>query len=379
MVNESRLSQYFVRLVSIDSPSRREEKVARYVRGELESLGAQVVMDHVGSKLHTEVGNLIARIKGNIGGVPPLLFNAHLDTVQPGEGVKIEFSNGTFRSKGNTILGSDDKSAIAILLEVLNILKEQQISHGDLEMVFTVCEEVGLLGVKNLDYFLLKAPYGYTLDAGSVFSIVTKAPAANRVVFKVYGLEAHAGVDPEKGINAISIACNAISKIRVGRIDDETTANVGIIRGGVATNIIPNLVEAEGEVRSHSQEKLDTYTDHMQKIFEIVAKNYQRETPNGILPYVKSFVSKDYPLMVVDHDHPVVRLTTKAAKKLGRILETRSTGGGSDANIFNSKGIITAILGTGMQEVHTTREYINLKDMAESARLVLEIIKEHAL
>jgi len=382
MINEKRLSQYFLNLVSIDSVSRCEGGMARYIKSQLESLGKEVIeviIDNTGQKLQSETGNLIAKLKGGMKGVPPLLFNAHLDTVQPGKGVEVEFLDGTFRSKGDTILGADDKSAIAIMLEILNVLREESISHGDLEIVFTVCEEVGLLGSKNLDYSLLMAPYGYTLDVSSTSSIVNKAPAANRVRFKVHGLEAHAGVCPEAGINAIAVASDAISKIKLGRIDEETTANIGIIKGGMAINIIPNLVEIEGEVRSHSQKKLDHYTGHMQKTFEIAAGACQRDTSKGTLPYVETSVERDYPMMVVDHDHPVVKLASKAAQKLGKALETKSTGGGSDANIFNSKGITTVLLGTGMQEVHTTKEYIKLKDMVESAQLILEIIKEHSL
>lgn len=379
MINKERLSKYFTDLVSIDSISRREGKIAHYVRNRLQSLGVEVVVDDADKRLHGETGNLIARVKGNTEGIPPILFNGHLDTVQPGENVKVDLSEDIFRSRGDTILGADDKSALAILLEILTILQEESIAHGDLEILFTVCEEIGLLGAKNLDYSLLKAHYGYALDASSTTSIVTKAPAANRLMFKVHGLEAHAGVSPEEGINSIKVACDAISKIKVGRIDDETTANIGIMKGGTATNIIPNLVEVEGEIRSHNQRKLQDYTNYMESTFKTVAKGYQREAPKGVLPYVETLVEKDYPLMAVHDDHPVVQLASRAAQNLGKTMATKSSGGGSDANIFNSKGITTVILGTGMQDVHTTREHIRLRDMMEAAELALEIIKEHSL
>ncbi len=207
----------------------------------------------------SNTGNLIARFRGTAKD-PPLLLNAHMDTVEPGKGVIPVFKDGIFTSDGTTILGADDKSAIAILLETIRVLQENNLPYGPLELVFTICEETGLLGAKYLDYDLITATYGYALDATDTEGIVTRAPGSDRLEFKIHGKDAHAGAAPEKGINAITLACKAIAGLEIGRIDHETTCNIGIIKGGIATNIVPNLVTVKGEIRSHNEEKLTRMT-----------------------------------------------------------------------------------------------------------------------
>ena len=239
MVDHNRLSNVFKTLVQIDSVSKEEGAFAETLQGIFESLGAEVLIDGAGPKVGSDTGNMIVRFKGTKEGVVPLLLNAHMDTVQPGKGVRVLFSDGTFTSDGSTILGADDKSALAVIIEAIRILQEQEVSHGPLEVVVTICEEIGLLGAKNLDYSLIKARYGYSIDASDTEGIVTQAPAANHIQLKVHGRDSHAGAAPEKGINAIHLASRAISETRVGRIDEETTTNIGLIDGGKATNIVP--------------------------------------------------------------------------------------------------------------------------------------------
>ena len=205
MINRERLIDTFRFLVGIDSVSRQEGDIAKELKKILESMGAETVFDGAGKMTGSNTGNLIARFKGNKK-VPPLLLNAHMDTVEPGRGVVPVLKDGIFTSDGTTILGADDKSAIAVLIEVMTVLKENNMPYGPIEMVLTICEEIGLMGAKHLDMSLITAKYGYALDSTDTEGIITRAPSANKLEFKVYGRDAHAGAAPEKGINAI-LAC----------------------------------------------------------------------------------------------------------------------------------------------------------------------------
>ncbi|MBW1676534.1 MAG: M20/M25/M40 family metallo-hydrolase [Deltaproteobacteria bacterium] len=379
MVNHERLGDLFRTLVRIDSVSKKEGAVAKTLQGIFESQGAEVLIDGAGPKVGSDTGNLIARFKGTRADVVPLLLNAHMDTVQPGEGVKVLFSDGTFTSDGSTILAADDKSALAVIIETIRILQKNRLPYGPLEVVVTICEEVGLLGAKNFDYSMIKAQYGYSLDGADTDGIVTRAPAANRIQFKVHGRDAHAGAAPEKGINAIHLASRAISEIRVGRIDEETTANIGLIEGGKATNIVPCLVTVAGEVRSHSPEKLEEETLRIVQSFERQVSNYKdRIHSDDRLPRLELEVRQDFSVLKVPEDHAVITLAKEAASNLGREMKTKTSGGGSDANIFFGQGIVTGVLGTGMKDIHTVRESIRLDDMVKSVELLLEIIQLHA-
>jgi len=378
MVIRERLANSFVELVKIDSISKKEGKIGEYLKNILTGLGCEVIVDSAKEKVGGETGNLIVRFPGEARDAPPLLFNSHLDTVSPGEGINPIYKDGTFKTDGSTILGADDKSGIAIILEAIRIIIKKKLPHGDIELAFTIGEEIGLLGAKNLDYLLLKAKIGYSLDSSFPDILIVKAPAANRIDFKIHGLESHAGVEPEKGINAIRVAAEAISQMKLGRIDHETTANIGKIRGGIATNIIPNLVELKGEARSHSEQKLIIQTEHMRNSLAEIIKKYEKEVPGkGILPRMEVKVEKEYPAMDISENAPVVKLAKRAGNLLKRSIKVEAGGGGSDANIFNSRGIEMIILGTGMEKVHSVEEHIRLDDMIESTHLILKIIEEN--
>ena len=377
MIDRKRLAETFKFLVQIDSVSKEEAVIANEIKKMLESMGAETFVDNAGDKIGGNSGNLIAKFKGNTQ-APPLLLNAHMDTVEPGRGVTAVLENGTFTSDGTTILGADDKSAIAILLETLTILKENDLPYGPLEIVFTVCEEIGLQGAKHLDLSAVTAKYGFALDATDTEGIVTRAPSANHLEFTVHGKDAHAGAAPEKGINAISLASKAIAKLELGRIDRETTCNIGIIEGGIATNIVPNLVKVKGEVRSHDDEKLDNITNKIVFSFTEAIENYKKMNANDELPRVEINIKKDFPRTHIPDDHPVIKLATRAAENLGREMKTKTTGGGADANIFFEKGIFTGVLGTGMRDMHTVRESVKLDDMVCTTELLLEIIRLHS-
>jgi tripeptide aminopeptidase len=296
--------------------------------------------------------------------------------VAPGKGVKVQFENGIFTSDGTTILGGDDKSALAIILEVMEVIKENHLPCPPVEIIFTVCEEIGLLGAKHLDLSLMDAKFGYILDSTDTDGIVTKAPSANKIHVKVHGRAAHAGAAPEKGISAIFAAATAISTLELGRLDAVTTCNLGTISGGMATNIVPEYVEIHGEARSHDPERLKQVTSNIVFGFETAMERLQAEGQD--LPRVEIEVEEDFPNTHIPEDHIAITLARKAAGNLGRKLASKTIGGGADANIFFGKGIVAGVLGTGMTDVHTLKESIAISDMENTAQLLLEILRVHA-
>ena len=378
MINSDRLADTFKSLAEIDSVSTQEKDIRIKIQNLFDAMGAETLVDDSMAETGSNTGNLIVKFKGNRW-VPALLFNGHMDTVDPGRGVKVLFNDGVFTSDGTTILGSDDKSAIAILIEVMKTIRERDLPHGPIELVFTVCEEIGLSGAKHLDTRLIDATFGYSLDAADTEAVVTRAPAANRIDFKILGKDAHAGSSPESGVNAIVAASRAIAAIpRLGRIDSETTCNIGVVQGGIASNIVPKLVTVQGEARSHNQEKLDAITQEIVSTVEKVIEEEKKRFPGMGLPTVEFEIESHFPVKHIPDDHPVVELARQAAQNLGRSFRTKTTGGGTDANIFTQKGIVTGVLGTGMTDVHTVRESVKLDDMVRSAELVLEIIRIHS-
>ncbi|MEZ4598222.1 MAG: M20/M25/M40 family metallo-hydrolase [Syntrophotaleaceae bacterium] len=376
MINKERIAGEFSRLAAISSPAFHEGAISRYLAERLERLGGTVHFDDTGEKIGSESGNLFAFFPPNGKDGNPLLFSVHMDTVGPAENVCPVLKDGVFTSAGETILGADDKAGIAELIEALEVVREQGIAHGPIEVVITVCEEVGLLGAKHLDSRRLKARRGFALDTQGVDRLIRTAPAANKMRFEITGRESHAGIAPEKGVSAIAVAARAISTMRLGRIDSETTANIGTIQGGQATNIIPRSVVMEGEARSHDPEKLTAQTEHMVACFtEAALQSEQVIDGERVAVTVRSEVLNDYPHMAVAVDSPVVLLAAKAAERLGRILDIKDGGGGSDANIFNDYGIETVILGTGMTRVHSVEESVSVADMVRVAELLVEIIR----
>lgn len=371
MINSQRLAQRFTSLVEIDSIPRKEKDVAEELEKILIQMGADVCFDNAAEMVDGNCSNLIAKFPGNIK-AEPIFLCAHMDTVEPGEGIEVVFKDGIFTSKGDTVLGADDKSAIAIILEVLDVILENNIDHPPIEIIFTVCEEIGLLGAKYMDYSLVESKFGYILDATDTEGIVTKAPASNKIKIRVYGKAAHAGAAPENGISAIAVTSKAISKIVLGRIDQETTCNLGTIQGGVATNIVPDFVEIHGEARSHDPEKLEKVTKNIVDAFHAAAEEF---ADGSGLPTVHADIDLDFPYTRIPEDHKVIQLARKAADNLGIALESRTTGGGADANVFFGQGLVAGVLGTGMTDVHTLEENIALKDMVRAADLILETLK----
>jgi len=379
LIQQERIKNLLIELIKIDSLSRKERDVALRLKREMEDLGASVTIDDAGEKVGGNVGNLIAHFPGNVAAAEPLLLSAHMDTVVPGEGIVPILDGDILRTDGRTVLGGDDKSGVAIICEALRVIEENRIPCGPVDVVFTICEEAGLIGAKCLDVNRLKARMGLVLDSDSIGFLFTRAPAANRMEFRVHGLEAHAGVCPEKGINAIKVAAEGIAQMRLGRIDHETTANLGVVEGGMAVNIVPNLVTLRGEARSHSQEKLERQTEHMKRCLEKAAAGHMLEFDGKRhVARIEAKIERDYERMDVPESAPIVKLVHAAAKSLNLEVKTQATGGGCDANVLNQKGLVVANLSTGMREIHTVNEWLDLKDLYVSAQMVLEIVKLNA-
>ena len=374
-INEKRMVQTFVELAKISSLSGKEAGVARYLERTLRAMGAETFIDNAGDHIHGNTGNLIARFKGTVDSAP-FLLSAHMDTVGPAENVKPIVHPDRVTSDGKTILGADCKAGIAIILETIKVLQDKNIPRPPIDAVFTISEELALMGAKYLDYSKIKARYGLIFDNERPLEcVITQAPAANKMDIRVYGIAAHSGVAPERGISAIEVVSSAISKMKLGRIDSETTANLGFISGGNAINIIPPLVEIKGEVRSHTLAKLLKQTTHMEDCFKkAVRKAFIKVKGKTLKPSYEFLVERKFPGLAISRSNPVLPLIAAAMKDMGIKMKTFASGGGTDANIMCGHGIEAPILATGMRDVHTTHEYLDLKDFYNCARLAVKIV-----
>lgn len=367
MINNTGLKQTFLDLVKIPSPTRDERAVADYVVRALVELGAIVREDHVGERIGGNSGNIIAHIEGTRPDSPRILLSAHMDTVTPCEGICPIEEDGVIRTDGTTILGGDDKAGVAAILEALRTMQSSRMPHGDIDVIFTVAEEGGLLGSKHLDTADIKAEMGFVFDSSGVpGKVIVQAPAENSITITVHGKKSHAGLAPELGINAITLAAQAIVEAKQGRIDEETTANIGIISGGIATNIVPDLVTLRAEARSLDEKKLERATERLLAPFVKLGKN------------AEITITRGYHAYHLTEERAVVDITKRACARIGLTAELSATGGGSDGNNFNHHGPDTVVLGIGMTNVHTTAETIRIVDLENSARLALAIIEEVA-
>ncbi len=358
MIDEGRLVRTFLDLVAIGSPSGEEAAIAAELTRRFTAMGGECETD--------ENNNLIARFSGSRDG-EWLMLSAHSDTVGQDRGIKPVIRDGVIYSDGTTILGADDKSGVAVILEVIESVREDGIPHPPLEVVISGSEEVGLRGARTLDKAKLRARRGYVLDSGGPSgTVVTSAPGQDSLELTVHGRTAHAGAEPEKGINAIRVASEAIAAMPLGRIDEETTANIGIIRGGVATNIVPDNVYVKGEARSRNEFKLAAQTAAMAAAFHEAAERHGA--------HVELKVKRMYTTYALPEDHPVVQTAVRAIEGLGWTPLIKASGGGTDANIYSEHGIHCAILSTGMAEVHTPNEHVAIADMVNAATLLQEIV-----
>ncbi|HEX6594387.1 MAG TPA: M20/M25/M40 family metallo-hydrolase [Bacillota bacterium] len=370
-VNEERLLQEFLELVQIDSETKYETKIAAVLKDKFTELGIDVVEDDTKEKTGHGAGNLICTWKGNKKGVDPIYFTSHMDTVVPGKGIKPSIKDGFIVSDRTTILGADDKVGLAAMLESIRLIQENDFEHGDIQFVITVGEESGLVGAKALDPQALQAKFGYALDSnGKVGEIIVAAPTQAKLFTVIEGKTAHAGVAPEEGISAITLAAKAVAKMPLGRIDDETTANIGRFEGGEQTNIVCDYVEILAEARSLTPEKMKAQVAKMKEAFETTAEEHGGEA--------NVEVQVMYPGFKQEAGDEVVEIARRAVKAIGRESKLLTSGGGSDANIIAGYGIPTVNLAVGYEEIHTTNERMPVEELIKITELVTAIIQEVA-
>ncbi len=356
MINEHRLIQTFLDLVQIDSPSQEEFAIAEFVAARLRTLGAETNID----ALFNVTGKIAG--KGVKEKIKPLFLNAHMDNVSPARRIKPVVAGGNIASDGTTVLGADDLAGVAAILEGVQSLVEDNKKHLPLEIAITSQEELGLVGAKGLDLSGFTAKEGVVFDSGGPVGWITlAAPTHNLLEVTIRGKAAHSA-RPAGSINALTLAALALTKIKVGELDRDTTANFGVIRGGNARNIVPDQVELTGEVRSRNLKKLERHTRAIKTVFEKAVK--------GTGAKLDFRVTRAYNHYEFGKNDRLVKRVAKALKKIGRKPNYRATMGGSDANIWNAKGIKAVVVSVGYEEIHTTNEYIPIAELVRAAELV---------
>jgi len=351
-----RMIKQFMEMVQIDSESSNEANFINYLEKEYQKIGAETMQD--------SYGNLIAKIpaKGCVG-KNPILLSCHADTVKPGVGIQPVLANGIIRSKGDTILGADDKAGIAEMLEALRIAEVRP----PIEVAISREEEIGLFGVKNLDYSKLTAKRGFLLDNDTLDTIIIGGPSYFTFDVTVKGKSAHAGMEPEKGINAIVAASKAIVALKVGRIDHETTANVGIIEGGIVRNGVPDKVVFKAECRSLNHEKAQKLANEMTAIMK-----REVETAGAKIEIVENNLCK---AVDIPESSFTVDLSKKALKTVGIDAKATFMTGFTDASIYNNHGIEMAVVGIGARNEHALDEHIYVADMEKALKMIVELLR----
>ena len=359
MPDRQRLTQTLMELIRIDSPTGEEDAIDAHLSNLLANLGAVV--------RHDDYGNLVATLAGSDGtsSQPPVMLSAHMDTVEPCRGIKpiLDSDGETLRSDGTTILGGDCKAGLAIVMEGLTSAIEAGGPRRPVQVVFSRAEEGGLNGARNLDFSLVQAQNGIVFDGeGPVSRICVGAPAQNIVQANITGVASHAGLEPENGVSALLVAANILTRLPLGRIDAETTSNIGVLQGGLKRNIVPEHAYLDGELRSRNQAKLENYTAEFQRAFDLVAAMYP-------LANIDLNIWSQYRAYSVPQDHPALTLISRSVNSVGLSPTTETTGGGSDANVFFEHGIAALPVGIGVRDFHTTRETANLSELFDGARV----------
>ena len=371
-INEERLKNTFIELVSVPCPSCDEKQEAELLMKKLQELGMEPRVDRAGERCGGTTGNVWGFLKGNVSGALRLFFEAHMDSVAPTTGTNVIEKDGVLYSDGTTTLGGDDKSGVAAVLEAMQCIIENNLPHGDIQVCFTIGEETGSYGVRYMDKTMIRADAGYCMDCGGhPGAIFNASPKAINLKLTVKGKSAHAGLEPEKGINAIMLAADAMHALPAyGRIDAETTLSVDMIDGGLAPNIVPESCEVVIDMRCPDETKLERLKNETVEIFRKAV-----EAKGGT---VETAVKEVAPGVNLNTDHATVELAATAAAKLGFPVSTGFTGGCSDANFLCGMGLPTVLLATGMDKIHTTEECLALEDLRNAARWVLGIVKEAA-
>jgi tripeptide aminopeptidase len=362
----SEVVDLFTELAALPSPPGEERAVADSVIRYLRDLGLTVDEDGAGSKVGSNIGNLYCRLEPT-GGGSPIFLCAHLDTVPPTAAIEPVLEDGVIRNGAGTILGADNKSAVAAMLEGARRVLAENRPHGGIELLFTPKEEVGLLGAAAFDHERLHARLGYVYDqAAPIGEVILGAPFSRAMQVRFHGRAAHSGMYPEEGRSAIAAAARAISDLRLGRVDEETTANVGIIQGGTAGNIIPEWCSLDAEARSHDEQKLEELVQEMVDAFAFAAGLEDCE--------VETKISKSYKGYRFKAEDPVVRIAHTALERSGYAPTYALSGGAADANVFNERGLACLNLANGMQDIHTSDERITVEDLEGMVEVTLALV-----
>ncbi|WP_066067101.1 M20/M25/M40 family metallo-hydrolase [Neobacillus soli] len=368
-VNGERLLDLFLELAKLNAPSGEEQLVADYLKKALPDLGFTLEFDEAHKNFDGEVGNLIAWHEGTDSAIPPLFFSTHMDTVLPTEGLKPVIKDGVIHSDGTTILGADDRAALAAYLEAIRAIVEGGIPHGPIEFILTVNEQPGLVGARYMDYSKAKSKTGYIFDSsGDVGQIILKGPYSSRIWMEVEGNAAHIALNAEEGNSAFLLAADGLTKMKLGTIDDETLANIGIIKGGELTSIIPGSVTVAGEVRSFSKDKLDAQLEHMGNVMkEAAAKKGGK---------VSIKIEKKYSGFNIPTEDILVKTAETAAQNIQVRSYLTETLGGADTNVLNENGLTCLTLGLGFQNIHSFRECISVENLVNTGRLTAALIEQ---
>lgn len=366
MINEKRLLDTFSEYVQIDSETKNEKAMGERLVQDLKALGFEVQTDRAGEAFGSNGFNVHAFLEGTIPG-DPTIFCAHMDTVTPGNGIRPVIKDGVIGTDGSTILAGDDKSGIAAIMEALAVIKEKDLPHRSADILFTIGEEGGMNGAKNMDYSMLKGKEAMVFDAGGdTGKILTCGPGQIKINATITGRSAHAGLAPEAGISAIQAAAKGIAKMNLLRIDEETTCNIGTLRSEYATNIVPEKAVLVAEVRSRDLDKLNAQAAHMKQCLE--------EACEELGASLDIDLSTNYVSFHVDNDDELVKRVFAACGRLGIPASTEKGGGGSDANVMALHGIKSVVLSTGMTKVHTTEETLKVEELNKCAALVLDLL-----
>ncbi|MDQ3822663.1 MAG: M20/M25/M40 family metallo-hydrolase [Actinomycetota bacterium] len=357
----------FLELAALPSPPGDERAVADAVADYLGDLGLEVDEDGAGEQIAASAGNLLCRVPARGDGGVPIFLCAHLDTVPPEGAIDPVVEDGTVRNAADTILGADNKAAVAVMLEATRRLLNEGRAHAGVELLFTPKEEVGLRGAFAFDHTRLAARVGYVYDqAAPIGEVVLGAPSAESIRVRFHGRPSHSGMYPEEGRSAIAAAARAIADLRLGRVDDETTANVGLIEGGTAPNVVPEWCTLVAEARSHDDRKLADLVQEMLDAFTFAAGVAECE--------VEAAVTKSYRGYRFRRDDVPVRLATAALERSGYAPRFVLSGGAADANVFNERGLACVNLANGMADIHTPDEAIAVGDLEAMVDVTLALI-----
>ena len=369
MKSNEKLIDEFKILASFDSESYEELDISIYLVKRLKELGLEVSIDDAGKKLNENpkaTGNIYGYLKGNIKG-EPILLSAHMDTVKPGKNKKVVVDGDIIKSDGTTVLGSDDITGIITILEALEEIKDKNLDHPDIEVVFFIAEELYGKGSSVFDYSKIKSKHAYVFDlSGEIGLAAYAAPSIISFNVEVFGKSAHTGFDIEEGISAIKISSNAISKINVGRIDNNTTLNIGIINGGVGINIVPDNIIVKGEIRSYDRDFALNLINDIKNTFDVEAKSFNSKINFDYIENIRAYN--------VNLNSYVVNRFKNALNDLKIEPKLIKTFGGSDNNNLNKHGIEGIVVANAMNNVHTVKEYFDINDLIRSINIAIKLI-----